>query len=57
MFILVVWLTENFRLVQHPACKMSHTIIQMYPLETNTKTKVAITEMHCTSSFQHQVTQ
>jgi len=51
MFMLVAWLTENFGVVQLPVHTMSHTIIQMYPLETNTKTKKAISAMHCTSSF------
>lgn len=39
MFMLVAWLTENFSVVLLPAHMMSHTIIQLYPLETNTKTK------------------
>jgi len=51
MFMLVAWLTENFSVVQFPAHMMSHTITQMYPLETNTKTKGEISAMHCTCSF------
>ena len=51
MFMLVASLTENFSVVQVPAHMMSHTIIQMYPLETNKKTKGAVSAMHCTSSF------